>query len=25
MIGLDGGDHLSLTRPAAGTTRPEGG
>ncbi len=25
MIGLDGGDHLSPCRPAAGTTRPEGG
>ncbi|MGE5765999.1 MAG: SDR family oxidoreductase [Bacteroidota bacterium] len=24
MIGLDGGDHLSANRPAAGTTRPEG-
>ncbi|MGF1630557.1 MAG: SDR family oxidoreductase [Kiloniellaceae bacterium] len=24
MIGLDGGDHLSHNRPAAGTTRPEG-
>ena len=25
MIGLDGGDHLSQNRPAAGTTQPEGG
>jgi NAD(P)-dependent dehydrogenase (short-subunit alcohol dehydrogenase family) len=25
MIGLDGGDHLNPSRPAAGTTRPEGG
>lgn len=25
MIGLDGGDHLSHSRPAAGTTLPEGG
>jgi NAD(P)-dependent dehydrogenase (short-subunit alcohol dehydrogenase family) len=25
MIGLDGGDHLSRSQPAAGTTRPEGG
>ncbi|WP_340115854.1 SDR family oxidoreductase [Pelagibius sp. 7325] len=24
MIGLDGGDHLSHNRPAAGTSRPEG-